>query len=458
MGLARVGDSLYGLTDDGELWRMNFGTGAPFGSRNVSAGLNGNASTIANSTTLIGNINALNATSGLTFTGLTRGPRNVEGGRFYNTLFAVDNAGRIFAFDTTGLFSPVFPGAASSVQQPTAGPAGLGTTIGVDFAALDVNLWHVTNNRANDTGHGRPATFDRSRPTAQAGGSSLYFGFRPANIGDGDGEIVGNWQGGAATAATPTTYNMAGGAQGAVESNPIDLSSYSAADKPILYFNYRLDTENANAPFDATTQAGRMVDSFRVYGLKPDGTSVLLATNNNNDDNDYNNALNENDPAVSGNVDAFGNPFKAQTLFDIGDAGAPASWRQARIPLASLAGLNDIRLRFEFSTGGSFESRDPLRGGFELKVVAGSKIQDRQIFNVTGADPVTGLPVTRTFEFDQGLVLNLPSGVSIRSGDQLVVQGQTFTFVTSKTPGVRNEILFSATQTRHRSRKPFSTN
>ncbi len=51
-----------------------------------------------------------------------------------------------------------------------------------------------------------------------------------------------------------------------------------------------------------------------------------------------------------------------------------------------------------------------------------------------------------TYEFDLGLVLNLPSGVSIPDGSTLTVEGTQFTFVTALTGGP-NEILFAATMT-----------
>ncbi len=39
-----------------------------------------------------------------------------------------------------------------------------------------------------------------------------------------------------------------------------------------------------------------MLDSLRVYGELPDGTSILLATNNSADDGDSTNGNNEIDP------------------------------------------------------------------------------------------------------------------------------------------------------------------
>jgi VCBS repeat-containing protein len=438
IGLARVGDSLYGLTDQGQLWRMVM-SGNSFGANNLGVTNNNSQTTVVATDIRI----AFNQ-PGVTLTGLTRGPRNVEGGIYANMLFAVDTNGRMYAFDATGVPQPVFPGAASTVQQT--GFEGLGTVRGIDFSVLDVNLWHVSGRQSNVAGHGRPVTLDGARTVNQAGGNSLYFGLEPLGnaIGDGTGEVVGNWRGAYGSAGTGN-YNVAGGAKGAVESNPIDLSTYSPADKPMLYFNYFLDTDNSNASLAAntTTTPPAMLDSFRVYGQLPDGTSILLATNNNADDADYTNTNNEVDPGSSGNVDSVGTEIKTQVLFDVGDGGAPDSWRQARISLSALAGQKDVVLRFEFSTQGSFNSNDYLRGGVELKAIAGSKISSGDLLTISGLDGLSQSNQTYNLEFDLGLVLNIPSGRSVAAGDQLIIEGRTFTFVTGAAGA--NQISFAAT-------------
>ena len=425
VGLAAVGNTLYGVTNAGELWSMQMnGAGGSF-----TAGFRRGATRIS-------------TTMPIGLTGLSTGPRNVEGGIFANMLFGTSATGQIFAFDTTGVLQPIFPGGATSMVAPTAAD-GLGTVNGIDFGALDVNLWHVSNVRGNEAGHGRPANFDLTKGGNQAGGNSLYFGFEPA----GGNATAGNWNRIYSNAATTNTYGFAGGALGAVESNPIDLRGYSVDDKPMLYFTYLADTENSNGP---NTDNAPMLDAFRVYGVTADGTSILIATNNAADDGNYTNLNNEVEADVAGNLDAFGNPYKPQVLFDSLEAGDTGGWRQARIPLAALAGLNDVKLRFEFSTGGTFDSADMLRGGQELNVQAGSERNDGDAFSIWGnsfvVDPQFPLGVAkiRDFEFDLGLVLNLPSGASIRSGDQLIVQGQTFTFVTTAT-GAPREIVFTAT-------------
>ncbi|MCY2976123.1 MAG: Ig-like domain-containing protein [Planctomycetota bacterium] len=414
VGLSEVDGVLYGVTEFGELWSM------PMGSFNN--GFRTGATLV--STTL---------PPGLT--GLSTGPRNVEGGIYADMLFGITATGEIHAFDVTGAPQAVFPGAASSVIAP--GADGLGTVNGIDFAALDVNLWHTSNTRGADAGHGRPINFDATRRINQAGNNSLYFGYEPT----GGNAIAGDWTRIYNTASTVGTYDFAGGAAGAIESNSIDLRAYSVDDKPMLYFTYRAETENSNGP---NTDNAPMLDAFRVYGVRPDGTSVLLATNNAADDRNYINSNNEFDPDNALNSDVYGGVYKPQTLFDANEAGDTGGWRQARIPLAALAGLNDVKLRFEFSTGGSFRSADPLRGGLELTIVSGDQIDDGESFTMTGPGPI-GLPVTNTFEFDLGLVLNLPSGASIVAGDQLTVEGSVFTFVTGIPVG--RQIRFTAADT-----------
>ncbi len=174
------------------------------------------------------------------------------------------------------------------------------------------NLWHVTTLRGADPGHGIPAVFDGSR-APEAGDSSFYFGVDATN----------NFDLGAGT--TP---------RGSLLTNPFSLQGYAPADKPVLYFNYFLDTEDHNAaPF-----ANR--DGFRVYAVDANSDAHLLATNNVNTpmrgpgpaDDEF------DDPNPTDNIN-----INVQPLFD--NSGA---WRQARIELDSFAGMNNLRLRFDF--------------------------------------------------------------------------------------------------------------
>ncbi|MFN9985688.1 MAG: hypothetical protein ACK52S_09050, partial [Pirellula sp.] len=136
----------------------------------------------------------------------------------------------------------------------------------------------------------------------------------------------------------------------------------------------------------------------------------------------------EYDFSNTGNEDAYGRTRVTEEMFDNGQ------WRQARVNLGPLAGKRDIKLRFEFSTVGDFRSADPLRGGIELGAVPGERISDGDTMDIGGT----------TFEFDLGLVLNVPSGQSIVDGDQLKIGADSFTFTNAAGP---TNIPFTANDT-----------
>ncbi len=76
--------------------------------------------------------------------------------------------------------------------------------------------------------------------------------------------------------------------------------------------------------------------------------------------------------------------------------------------LSPFAGSQNLRLRFEFATGGTFNTGSPLTGGVEISAVAAYDLTDGQTIQLQSFD--MGTPVPTTFEFDFGLVLNLPGG------------------------------------------------
>ncbi len=71
--------------------------------------------------------------------------------------------------------------------------------------------------------------------------------------------------------------------------------------------------------------------------------------------------------------DEFDFGYFVQPLFDKGEAGAPDSWRQARIALSPFAGQENLRLRFEFSTAGGENLGHAQTTGDELYTVAGQQ-------------------------------------------------------------------------------------
>lgn len=363
----------------------------------------------------------------INFTGLTTGPRNVENGRFANLLFGISTAGRIYAFTTAGVLQPIFARGQSFVQSTQ-----LGNIAGIDFSSLDVNLWHSTTQDGDTAGHGRPTNFNNSRDTTP-GNRSLKFGFSNPNGADTQ---IGNWNGIYDVAGFRDNLALPGGAMGAIESDLLDLRQYSPNDQPVLYFNYSTVNQNSAANDNASGSAAfdnrAALDSFRVYGAGENGQWILLGTNNSaRTAGSYTGAglPDEFDVPVSGNQDIFGQTYISSELFD------NQGWRQARVDLSSLAGQRDVRIRFEFATGGDFRTGDPARGGQELVAVPGERLVDGSTFTISGT----------VFEIDLGLVLNLPSGESIVDGDQIRINGTNFTFRT--TPTLATDILFSNANT-----------
>ncbi len=365
-------------------------------------------------------------------------------------LFGVSATGVLYAFDTNGNPVNVFPDGTNRVVSQA---APIGAPLGLAFSPLDVNLWHVTRTRAGEAGHGYPVTFNRSRSVpelAPLDRQSLYFGFE--NAGTTNLQQNGTWSN--LHSVFNNSVNLPGGAKGAVESQPIDLSGYAADDLPMLYFNYYLSTENRNAGNFQDTNFMR--DSFRVYATTDGGNWTLLATNNADNRSrtapqDFTDLEDEYDQGVSTYIDAYGNPIMVQELYDVNDPGvagqdnggqAPDAWRQARLNLSPFAGSPNLRLRFEFSTGGTFNTGDPLTGGVELTAVPAYELTDGQTVQLQSNDLATVRD--ETFEFDLGLVLNLPGGASIPPGSTFTTPFGTFNLSTSNGP---NNLVYQVTDT-----------
>jgi VCBS repeat-containing protein len=423
-GIAMVGSEMFAVTESGDLFEVGL-------LNSVTGDVAFSAASTGNRGDYIASIIDPATGAPVQFSGLTVGPRNVEGGRFSNVLFGIASNGDIYAFDTRGRLVPAFANGKSKIST------GVGGANGLAFSNLDVNLWHVSSRRGTDAGHGVEGIFDGSRESDSPGSNSLYFGFEgAANPGNWDGVWdLGNT--GVASDYNPARYNtyeFPGGAQGSIESNPLDLSNYSAEDKPMLYFNYRLATENANSDLNDTTV---MRDSFRVFAAGEDGQWHLLATNNSMFDNErVQNADDEKDYFLNGT------DLQIQELYDVSDTNngtrAPAadSWRQARIDLRDMAGKSNVRLRFDFSTAGSMGLGSIGTGGEELRIVEGNQLADGDTFTIRRT--VAGVPVDSIFEFDFGVTFNAPSGANILEGSTFQVDGTTFRF--TATPAVPTDI------------------
>ena len=349
------------------------------------------------------------------FEGLAAGPDNVEGGRYAQTLFGISAGGTLMAFDTSGVLQPVFLDGANTLETGLAGVTGL------DFSTLDRNLWDTTFARQGDLGHGITAAPDDSRAPVQ-GGASLYFGNQSVGAAAGNRNNLG--------AGDVRNVNFPGGAYGGIVSNEFNLEGYSAADKPVLYFNYFLETEDVNS-------ASAVRDSFRVYVGSDDTLADLDGVQTSWSLVATNNIFTGTDSELD--LDRFGDFAAAFPTFQSFPDVQPLNeggWQQARIDLSNYAGIDNLRLRFEFSTAGTTGVGTTLVGT-ELRTLPGSELHDGQSFQIDGTD---------TFVFDFGYSLITPSGAAIEEGETFEIDGVVFEFDSDGT-FAGTPIPYSAAQT-----------
>ncbi|MGE0692981.1 MAG: dockerin type I domain-containing protein [Pirellulales bacterium] len=379
------------------------------------------------------------------FTGLTQGPGTVENGRYAQTLFAVDEKGNLYAFDSEGRPANIFVNGASVVSSGFGSQLTFGSIQGLAFSPLDYNLWHTTSTRGGDADRGEHGVnssfdYDAARGVTTNGGNSFYFGLEdPRTIGGDYRQQPSTWayipfadqpllSGNQALFGS---YNLPGGAKGSLISGEFSLEGYAATDKPTLYFNYALDSEGANSK-----QSG-MLDSFRVYASSDGVNWTPLATNNS-----VKSATFSTDAELPTYLSQSGGEYqndksnqRVQELFDPPgeedetpnyptnpfDEPLPTTaveWRQARVDLGDLAGQSNIRLRFDFSTAGTMGTGNLLQGGVYLGAVAARDIKDGDQFTL---DRTSEKPGT-TFTFREGLSLVVPAG-----GGSVIGEGETFT-------------------------------
>lgn len=355
LAFAAMGSStLFAVDDNGAVWRANIGGNQ--GSRGVGAW------TQVNLTNIVAPFGG--------FTGITLGPQNVEDGVYSQILFASGADGNLYAFNQTGVGQVIFDTDGDGVADATSTSGfSLAASSGLAFSPLDFNLWHPTLRRGNDQGHGINTPLDNSRNpgiathvldghdvSEAAGGASFYFGleqwqqnpksaFTYFQMNSGEGqhgvrnqslqrELTTN-------GAIANSYNLPGGAQGSLVTNSFSLEGYKATDRPTVYFNYFLETDNTNR------NDSDMQDAARVYASDDGGiTWELVATNNS-----VRNRTDSELPAYSSHsatqTPADGRQL-VQELFD-----NTGSWRQARIDLGKFGGKSDVKLRFDFTTSGN---------------------------------------------------------------------------------------------------------
>jgi hypothetical protein len=357
---------------------------------------------------------------GTNFQGLAAGPAHVEDGRYAETLFAIDAEGNLHAFDMEGQPEAIFANGTASIAT------GITNATGLDFSNLDFNLWHETDTRAADTGHGINETPTRD---AEEGGTSIYFGMEnlevngvldledPADrFANNEGFYSLNYRDEAARGPGNGNYNFPIDAHGSVQTHPFSLRNYSAADEVKLFFAYFADTADISAELKEEMLDGLMKDSFRVYANANNGDWTLLTTNNG-----------ERgplpDPPSSTDID---DEFDLDRRGEIRETFDVADWRQAVVDLSEFAGKDNVRLRFDFTTKGASETGDvrydangnamlPV-GGQELLFTNANEIADGSFVEIDG-----GQDSESTFEIDLGLSLRLPGGKAISDGEILEV-------------------------------------
>ncbi|PHS17010.1 MAG: hypothetical protein COA78_03460 [Blastopirellula sp.] len=441
-GIAAVDRDLYGVTETGGLFLIT--TGGGFGGFSFGTDAYG---TIIN-TTYIDQINTTIQdliTAGelpfgyqSEFTSVTSGPQNGNGNTDYaDVLFISDSEGRIIAVDTLGVAQPIFHGDRAVIET------GIFGVQGIEFGTLNRNLWHTSGTRGKDAGHGLVVPVTNSNSADVLGGTSFYFGNEVKTFVEEN--AYGN--------ATKGNYNLPGDAHGSIISDPFSLYGYDAADLPTLYFNYFLDTDGADHDDDGTitTDNSPLRDALKVFAADENGNWELLGTNNSFHGPD---SAGKDDPYDRIN-DFFGGARAEDSIIAVaesdrefnylGDTGVQElfdneGWRQARIDLSAFAGHSDIRLRFDFSTGGSINLGGSANGveynTEEIRARAGEDIVDGELFTIR--DSRTGTPYY--FEFNKGQTITTGTGSGFNDGEGFVLTDsngtmKSFEFDTTGTTG-----------------------
>ena len=364
-GVELVNNNLYAITDTGGLFVVPAGQlASSIGNRTVGQ-------YVLSSTDLVG----------INFTGLRAGPTSVEDGELRQILFGVTGGGDIYAFNTRGELQPVFAGGRSMIST------GIGGALGLDFSILDYNLWHVTERRNTDPGHGVSSNFSDTRQST-IGGNSLAFNFEDIGLFQSKYAHSQEVPNGTRLDGTSivNTYNMPGGAKGEVQSNTFSLAGYAATDLPTLYFSYFLDADDV-----ATINGAR--DSLRVYIVDQNGVEHLVASNSNfrntgeNDDEFDDPSTNS---LLTGSLYDDDIDVEVQQLFD-----NTGNWRQARVPLQPFAGQSNLSMRIEFSTAGKTTTGTP-----SIRAVAGNALVENSQLVVNG----------ESFAIDLAPAVSAPSG------------------------------------------------
>ena len=418
-GITMIGSRMFCVTDAGDLFEVHNYTSYDFSGVDPSSGFRYMVFTDQGPwLEFIANFNGvLSPGDQVQFSGLDNGPNNVEQGRYAEMLFATTLDGRILAFDGDGNLQPVFMGGNPYVNT------GLSGAVGIAFSPIDYNLWHWTDQRWNDAGHGTNASYDASRTSPlypEPGNYSYYFGLERADDGDHSqsqpGEV--NFRSPSdyrPNTAALNTYNLPGGAFGSLTSGAFSLKGYAYEDKPVLYFNYFAHTENSDD-----------YDGFRVY-VSADGAKWdMIATNTDldwwvpNTDTDTGGPLDETPIQLDTQHGGAPDERIIDEVIDVGDG-----WRQARIDLSRYAGIETLQLRFDFSTASDMGVGEDAGQGEYLTTPAATGLADGALPGAATHDGRLTVESTRfwinqvlvngnlvggdLFEYDLGYALYLPN-------------------------------------------------
>ena len=201
------------------------------------------------------------------------------------------------------------------------------------------------------------------------------------------------------------TYDLPGGAYGSLTTSVFSLADYGPDTNPLVTFTYFLETDGVTS--------NTVTDSARVFVSNDGVTWTLVASNIDTD--------------LSIMPDDQHDPTRPGYVLPLADG--TGQWHQATIDLSGWANMDNLRLKFEFSTAGGMQTGIENRGPDELR---GLQLQrhvlprgrrpevDRRRY-VQPRRPLTG-EVT-TFEFDKGYSLLMPNsaGMMIPDGATLSI-------------------------------------
>ena len=189
-------------------------------------------------------------------------------------------------------------------------------------------------------GHGLEPTPDGEAGRLQRieGGQSYWFGLEQNSTQPGVNLYQSN-------SGLYNTYNLPGGAHGTLTTDTFSLAGYAPGDAPTFYFTYRADHDTA-------------LDSFRVY-ISNDGVELVVARSD----------------ASAAEIPKR-QPFCGQSGQRLRNGG-----RRGSI-LARHAGLENLRIRFDFNTLGGRDVNVSNFTGSPLSAIPGADLEDGDFFTL----------------------------------------------------------------------------